>query len=95
VGEAAVQLGGESKVGLIAPRNLAITLPAGLNSGNIRVKIVYNGPIKAPIKKGQHIADLVVVTDTGPQAMPLVAEADVGAAGFFGRIWAGLAHLFA
>lgn len=95
VGEAAVQLGDESKVGLIAPRNLAITLPAGLNSGNIRVKIVYNGPIKAPIKKGQHIADLVVVTDTGPQAMPLVAEADVGAAGFFGRIWAGLAHLFA
>ena len=38
------------------------------------MKIRYQGPVKAPIAKGQHIADLVVTTpDTGEQVMPLVA----------------------
>jgi D-alanyl-D-alanine carboxypeptidase (penicillin-binding protein 5/6) len=95
VGEAKVQLGSESKVGLVAPRNLAVTLPAGTNSANIRVRIVYDGPVKAPIVKGQHIANLVATTgDTPPQTMPLVAEAAVAEAGFFGRILAGLGSLF-
>jgi D-alanyl-D-alanine carboxypeptidase (penicillin-binding protein 5/6) len=90
-----VQLGSENQVGLIAPRNLAVTLPGGAAS-NIQVKVVYDGPIKAPIKKGQHIADLVVSTpDTPPQTMPLVAESDVGQAGFFGRVWAALKSFFA
>ncbi|HEY0414558.1 MAG TPA: D-alanyl-D-alanine carboxypeptidase family protein [Allosphingosinicella sp.] len=94
VADARVQLGGESEVGLVAPRNLAVTLPAGA-AGNVKVSVVYNGPIKAPFAKGQHIADLVVSTpDTPPQTMPLVAAEAVGAAGFFGRIWAGLTSLF-
>jgi D-alanyl-D-alanine carboxypeptidase (penicillin-binding protein 5/6) len=95
VGEAQVQLGSENKVPLMAPRNLAVTLPAGINTGNVRVKIVYQGPLKAPIKQGQHVADLVVQTgDTPPQSMPLVAAEAVEEAGFFGRIWAGLTSLF-
>jgi D-alanyl-D-alanine carboxypeptidase (penicillin-binding protein 5/6) len=94
VGEAKVQLGDAATVGLVAPRDLAVTLPAGA-AGNIRVKIAYDGPVKAPIRAGQHIADLIVSTpDTPPQSMPLVAEAAVDEAGFFGRIWAGLASLF-
>ena len=58
-------------------------------------KVVYDGPIKAPIKAGQHIADLVVTSPDMPeQRLPLVAESDVGEAGFFGRVWAGLTSLF-
>jgi D-alanyl-D-alanine carboxypeptidase (penicillin-binding protein 5/6) len=95
VAMAKVQLGDEDEVGLVAPRNLAVTLPAG-PSGNLRVRVVYDGPVKAPIKKGQHIANLVVQTgDTPPQTMPLVAAEEVEEAGFFGRLWAGLASLFA
>ena len=95
VGEAEVQLGGDDTVPLIAPRNLAVTLPAGINASNVRVKVVYNGPIKAPIAQGQHVADLVVQTgDTPPQSMPLVAAQAVEEAGFFGRLWAGLTSLF-
>lgn len=91
---AEVQLGSDSEVGLVAPRNLAVTLPNGV-AGTMQVKVVYNGPVKAPIKAGQHIADLVVTTpDTPPQTMPLVAESDVGEAGFFGRAWAGLMSIF-
>jgi D-alanyl-D-alanine carboxypeptidase (penicillin-binding protein 5/6) len=90
IGEARVQLGGASRVGLVAPRNLAVTYPAGMGQ-NLRARIVYQGPVRAPIARGQHIADLVVTTaDMPPQTMPLVAEADVGEAGMFGRIWAGL-----
>jgi D-alanyl-D-alanine carboxypeptidase (penicillin-binding protein 5/6) len=62
----------------------------------MRVKVVYDGPLKAPIKAGQHVANLIVQTgDTPPQMMPLVAAEEVEEAGFFGRLWAGLASLFA
>ncbi|KQN80240.1 peptidase S11 [Sphingomonas sp. Leaf67] len=92
---AEVQLGDSSTVGLVAPKALTVTMPAGTNSP-ITAKVVYTGPIKAPIAKGQHIADLVISSpDTGEQRMPLVAEKDVAEAGFFGRIWASLTSLFA
>jgi len=93
VGRAKVQLGSEDEVSLIAPRDLAVTLPAGL-SGQSRTKIRYSGPVSAPIAKGQHIADLVVISpDTGEQVMPLVAAEAVGEAGFFGRMWTGLKQM--
>ncbi len=90
VGKAQVQLGSDNQVALVAPRDLAVTIPAGLG-GTMTMKIRYQGPVKAPIAKGQHIADLVVTTpDTGEQVMPLVAADAVGKAGFFGRMWSGL-----
>lgn len=90
-----VQLGSARSVDAIAPRNLAVTLPGGSN-GDISVKVVYNGPVKAPIAKGQEIAQLVVSTpDTPPQTMPLVAASDVPKAGFFARLWNGFISFFA
>jgi D-alanyl-D-alanine carboxypeptidase (penicillin-binding protein 5/6) len=95
VGTAKVQLGSASEVPLVAPRNLAVTIPAGLSSGATSMKIRYDGPVAAPIAKGQHIADLVITTsDTPPQVVPLVAGEDVAKAGFFGRVWIGLKQLF-
>jgi D-alanyl-D-alanine carboxypeptidase (penicillin-binding protein 5/6) len=94
VGTAEVQLGSDDEVALVAPRDLAVTLPAGLG-GNAKARIRYNGPVKAPIAKGQHIADLLVVTgDTPPQTTPLVAAEAIGEAGFFTRAWVGLKQLF-
>ncbi|HVM23026.1 MAG TPA: D-alanyl-D-alanine carboxypeptidase family protein [Sphingomicrobium sp.] len=94
VGSAKVQLGSSSEVPLVAPRNLAVTVPAGLASGPASMKIRYQGPLLAPIKKGQEVAQLVITTgDTPPQVVPLVAGEDVGRAGFFGRIWLGLKSL--
>jgi D-alanyl-D-alanine carboxypeptidase (penicillin-binding protein 5/6) len=95
VGTAKVQLGSESEVPLVAPRNLAVTVPAGLVSGATSMKIRYDGPLVAPIAKGQEVAQLVITTgDTPPQVVPLVAGEDVGKAGFFGRVWIGLKQLF-
>ena len=94
VADAEVQMGSSSSVGLIAPRQLTVTLPAGLDPA-ISAKVVYQGPIKAPIKAGQHIADLVVSSPDMPaQRLPLVADKDVSEAGFFGRAWAGLTSFF-
>jgi serine-type D-Ala-D-Ala carboxypeptidase (penicillin-binding protein 5/6) len=100
---AEVQGGSDSTVGLVAPRDLAVTVPLGIGGvlgqqvgGNApQIKVTYDGPIKAPIKAGQHIADLIVTPAGLPsQVMPLVAEADVAEAGFFGRIWASIKALF-
>jgi len=97
VGTARVQMGSSSEVPLVAPANLAVSVPAGLSlsSAPITMKIRYEGPLMAPIAKGQEVAQLVITTgDTPPQIVPLVAGEDVGRAGFFGRIWLGLKSLF-
>ncbi|HET9352667.1 MAG TPA: D-alanyl-D-alanine carboxypeptidase family protein [Sphingomicrobium sp.] len=93
VGSAKVQMGGEDEVALVAPRNLAVTIPAGILSKVTATKIRYKGPVKAPIAKGQHIADLVVTTTEGEQVTPLVAAEAVEEAGFFARAWIGLKQL--
>ena len=95
IARAKVQMGDSGDVALVAPRDLAVTIPAGLSlTRQVQVKVRYAGPIKAPIKKGQQIAELVVTTgETQPQVVPLVAGADVGEAGFFTRAWIGLKEL--
>lgn len=94
VGEAEVQNGSSASVGLIAPNDLAITVPSG-TTPTVQGKIVYLGPIKAGFKAGDHVADLVIQTpDMGPQTLPLVAETDVAEAGFFRRAWLGFWGLF-
>jgi serine-type D-Ala-D-Ala carboxypeptidase (penicillin-binding protein 5/6) len=93
VGTAAVQMGSDAKVDLVAPRAIAVTYPAGLG-GDPKAKVRYLGPIKAPFAKGAHIADLIVTTGDGPaQVMPLVAGQAVEEAGFLGRLWLGLKQL--
>lgn len=94
VGDAKVQGGGSSTVGLVAPRDLAATVPSG-TTPTMQAKIVYQGPIKAPIAAGTHIADLIVEAEGMPkQILPLVAEKDVAEAGFFRRVWLGFWSLF-
>jgi len=94
VGDAQVQLGSEGSVGLIAPKAIAITFPAGLAVGDPKLKIRYAGPLKAPIAKGQQVAQLVVTLPDGTvQQTPLVAAQAVDEAGFFGRFWAGLKQM--
>ena len=93
VASANVQLGSAGEVPLVAPRDLAVTLPAGLLADS-KLQVRYKGPILAPIEKGQHVADLVVSTgQSPPQVMPLVAGEAVEEAGFFTRAWIGLKQL--
>lgn len=91
---AEVALGDEETVGLAAPRDIAVTLPVSA-SRDLKVTVAYTGPIRAPIAKGQKIADLRI-TGPGIQApvvVPLVAATEVEAAGPFGRLSAGVRRL--
>ena len=95
VSTAEVQMGDASEVPLVAGQDLKVTLPGGL-APELAGKVVYQGPLKAPIKAGQHVADLVISSpDVPEQRLPLVAGADVGEAGFFRRAWNGLTGFFA
>ena len=88
-----VQLGAQSRIRLIAPRDLAATLPNG-STKPISLTVRYNGPIKAPFAKGTELAQLVAkLPDGSMQVMPLVAAESVGTAGFFGRAWNGVKTL--
>jgi D-alanyl-D-alanine carboxypeptidase (penicillin-binding protein 5/6) len=93
IGSAQVQMGSSGDVPLVAGRDLSMTIPAGILSKVGAMKIHYQGPVKAPIAKGEHVADLVVSMPDGEQVMPLVAGEAVDEAGFFGRAWIGLKQL--
>jgi D-alanyl-D-alanine carboxypeptidase (penicillin-binding protein 5/6) len=60
----------------------------------MKVAAVFDGPIPAPIKKGDKIAKLVI---SGPDIttveLPLAAGADVARLGFMGRIGAAITHI--
>lgn len=91
--EADVWLGTEGMVPLVLGEDLVMTLPR-LARRKAKVKAVYTGPVPAPITKGQQIAKLVI---TAPgiktREIPLLAGADVGLLGFFGRIGTAISFL--
>ena len=93
VATAPVQGGDARTVRLVAPRDLAVTLPAGMDS-DTKLSVAYDGPIRAPIRAGDHVADLIVrLPDAPAQVMPLVAGNDVSQAGFFGHVANGFHRL--
>jgi D-alanyl-D-alanine carboxypeptidase (penicillin-binding protein 5/6) len=93
VGRAEVWMGAANDVGLTGAGDLKITVPRGYGAER-KVTLVYDGPIKAPIAKGQKIAELVVTTPGLPTArLPLVASEAVAAAGPFGRVGSAVRHL--
>ena len=88
-----VQLGTLSRVQVVAPRALSLALPAK-DAPRYKLFVRYAGPVKAPIKKGAELAQLLAKFDDGSvQIMPLVAARAVGRAGFFGRAFNGFKRL--
>ncbi|KZB60811.1 D-alanyl-D-alanine carboxypeptidase [Thalassospira sp. MCCC 1A02491] len=93
VSSANVWLGAETKVDLVADQDILLTLPRSA-SRDMKVSVVYDGPIPAPIAKGDQIATLKVeVPDQEAKEFPLYAAHDVGRLGFVGRIGAAIKYL--
>jgi len=93
IAQAKVQLGDASSIDLIAPQTISLTVPK-TSKPSYTLSVRYNGPIKAPFKKGQPIALLVAkFADGSEQVSPLVAANDVDVAGFFGRVANGFKGL--
>jgi D-alanyl-D-alanine carboxypeptidase (penicillin-binding protein 5/6) len=86
VAEAAVHLGAADRVGLVPAEDVRLLVPA-LVRDSMTAEVVYNGPLLAPIAVGTPVAELIIhVPDLPDHRVPLVAEADVGKAGFFKRV---------
>lgn len=93
VAQAQVFLGDAPSVGLVPAKDLRILIPAGASS-DISADVVYQGPIKAPVAKGTKLADLVIHRpDLADEHVDLLAAADVGPAGFMGRMTVAVARL--
>jgi serine-type D-Ala-D-Ala carboxypeptidase (penicillin-binding protein 5/6) len=86
VGEAQVWLGDRHTVPLLAPRDLQMLVPHDAR-GAAEARIVYHGPLQAPIAAGDPVAALVVdVPGLETARFDLVAGADVAPGGFLRRI---------
>ncbi len=78
---------------MILEEDLIVTLPRKSRSG-MKVSVVYDGPIPAPIEEGQRLATLrIEAPDTEPIERPLYATEAVERLGFFGRIGSALGYL--
>ena len=93
VGAADVWLGDAATVPLVIEAPLVTTLTRKARR-KMRVKLVYDGPIPAPVVKGARIATLIVTApDAEPIEVPLVAGADVGKLGPLSRIGAAIGYM--
>jgi D-alanyl-D-alanine carboxypeptidase (penicillin-binding protein 5/6) len=78
VGTAKVYGGADSKVSLIADRQVRVMMPKA-GGERLIARIVYTGPVPAPVKKGQQIGAIKVWRgDNLILTQPLTAADDVG-----------------
>ena len=83
VSDALVWGGTSHYVPLVGDGNINIILPV-TTSGKVSASIVYDGPIKAPIKKGDQVAILRITSDdsSATNEIPLYAGDDIGQSNF-------------
>ncbi len=94
VGAAKVQGGDARSVRLGVPRTFSLAVPRGTGA-KVSGTILYDGPLCAPLTKGQRVARLVIHLEGQPDhELPLVTLDAVGAAGPIDRIVSGLLGLF-
>jgi D-alanyl-D-alanine carboxypeptidase (penicillin-binding protein 5/6) len=78
VGEAQVYGGSRGAVPLTSPKPIRVLLPRGTND-RLVARIVYTGPLQAPIQKGARVARLQVMRGDVPALdVPLFAAEEVG-----------------
>ena len=84
--QADVWMGSAQTVGLIAPNDVRALLPIPLPD-QLDARVEYNEPVQAPIKQGQ-VLGVLVLPRKGLEDFrtPLVADSDVGVAGFIPRL---------
>jgi D-alanyl-D-alanine carboxypeptidase (penicillin-binding protein 5/6) len=90
IASARVQNGDSLYTDLIAPRGVYLTVPKGTDP-EVAMKLRYRGPVKAPFKAGDDVAELEISVD-GMQTyrIPLSAAEDVGQANMFERLLNGV-----
>jgi serine-type D-Ala-D-Ala carboxypeptidase (penicillin-binding protein 5/6) len=93
VSDAKVWLGDTDVVPLIVPESVRMTIRRKARK-NLKVKVVYEGPIPAPISAGQKVAEIhISAPEMETRIVPLLAAEDIGRLGFFGRLSASFQYL--
>lgn len=87
-----VWAGKNATVSLISNEDIIYTLPKAAMD-KVKATVVYNTPLPAPVKKGDHVADLIVtIPDMPNKTYPLVAAEDVEKASYFGRLYLNIKY---
>lgn len=96
VTEASVAYGKRDNVPLQVKEDVILTLPK-VSATELKVEAVYNGPLIAPIAKGDQVGTLHVSVPGREQVreIPLLAAQDVKAKGFFAKTIAKAKQYFA
>ncbi len=93
VGEARVYGGESSRVPLVGEGAIKLLVPRG-SRDRLKARIVYQGPVEAPIEKGQQIGKLKIWRgEYLTQVTPLFAATDIDKGGIHGRAFDGLTEL--
>jgi D-alanyl-D-alanine carboxypeptidase (penicillin-binding protein 5/6) len=93
IAQADVWMGDAPTVGLTPATDFSTLMPV-LAETELKAEVVYQGPIMAPIKKGQPLAELILTPEGLPETrIPLVATHDIGNGGFLVRIKTASSHL--
>lgn len=86
VASADVWMGANDKIDLVTDRDVTMLLPV-LGGDKVSAEVVFQGPVQAPISKGQALGQLIITPEGLPeQRIPLVAADSVAAGGFVNRI---------
>ena len=93
VEQANVWLGNSPTVPLIVTDDVVLSLTPEARR-EMEVKVVYDGPIPAPITNGAKVAELeITAPGIEPRRLPLIAGAEVREANLFGRVTSALGYL--
>ena len=86
VARADVWMGNMPSVGLTAAEDVTTLLPVLASDGS-RPEVVHSGPVRAPVSRGEQLAELVLSPEGLPEMrVPLVASRDVDKGGFMARL---------
>ncbi|HYD64305.1 D-alanyl-D-alanine carboxypeptidase family protein [Azospirillum sp.] len=88
-----VWLGAQDTVPVTVPNDLKVTM-ARADRPNMKVTLVSNAPVQAPIRKGDPVGKVIISAPGAPaKEVPVVAAQDVEKLGFFGRAVAAAKYI--
>lgn len=90
VAQAPVAMGRQQQVPLVVADDLTITIPRAVRN-DLKVEVRFDGPITAPVVKGDHIGTLYIdIPRLENREVPLYAGTDVEELGFMASLFAKL-----